>query len=37
MKAAHDAVILDTTTLSASEVLEAALSHVKEKLGVADE
>jgi cytidylate kinase len=37
MKAAHDAVILDTTTLSASEVVEAALSHVRGKLGVAGE
>jgi len=37
MKPAPDAVILDTTTLSASEVLEKALSHVKEKLGAARE
>jgi CMP/dCMP kinase len=37
MKPAHDAVILDTTTLSASEVVDAALSHVRGKLGVAGE
>jgi cytidylate kinase len=35
MKAAPDAVILDTTRLSASEVLATALSHAQEKLGVA--
>ena len=37
MKAAPDAVILDTTTLSASEVVESALSHIKGKLGVTGE
>lgn len=37
MRAAPDAVIIDTTALSASEVLDAALCHVKEKLGVANE
>jgi cytidylate kinase len=37
MKPAPDAVILDTTTLSAFEVLEAALSLVRGKLGVAGE
>jgi cytidylate kinase len=37
MKPAPGAVILDTTTLSASEVVEAALSHVNFKLGVAGE
>ena len=37
MKRAADAVILDTTTLLAFEVLEAALLHVKGKLGVASE
>jgi len=34
MKPAPDAVILDTTTLSSSEVLDKALSLVKEKLGI---
>ena len=34
MKPAPDAVILDTTTMSSSEVLEKALSLVKEKLGI---
>jgi len=33
MKPAPDAVILDTTTLSASEVVEAALFRVRGKLG----
>src|SRR5208282_390738 len=37
MKAAHDAVILDTTTLSAPDVLNTALSHVSLKLGLAAE
>lgn len=37
MRAAPDAVILDTTASSASEVLKAALVHVREKLGVAGE
>ena len=37
MRAAPDAVILDTTTLSASEVLDAAMVHVRETLGVACE
>jgi cytidylate kinase len=37
MKRAADAVILDTTTLLAFEVLEAALLHVRGKLGVARE
>ncbi len=34
MRAAPDAVILDTTALSASDVLEKALSLVEEKLGI---
>jgi len=34
MKSAPDAVILDTTTLSADQVLEVALSHVKMKLNI---
>jgi CMP/dCMP kinase len=34
MKPAPDAVILDTTTMSTAEVLDKALSHVKEKLGI---
>ncbi len=33
MKASPDALLLDTTTLSPSEVLDAALRHVEEKLG----
>ena len=37
MKPAPDALILDTTTLSAPEVLEAALANVNLKLGVAGE
>jgi cytidylate kinase len=37
MKRAPDAVILDTTTLLAFEVLDAALYHVREKLGVTGE
>jgi cytidylate kinase len=37
MKPAPDAMILDTTKLSAAEVLKAALSHVKGKLGVTGE
>jgi cytidylate kinase len=37
MKRAADAVILDTTTLQAFEVVEAALFHVRGKLGVAGE
>jgi cytidylate kinase len=37
MKPAPDAVILDTTKLSAAEVLSAALSHVKGKLGFSTE
>jgi cytidylate kinase len=37
MKRAPDAVILDTTTLLAFEVLETALLHVRGKLGVARE
>lgn len=34
MKRAPDAVVLDTTNLSASEVLEAALGHAQDKLGL---